>query len=125
MNAGPRFIKAAEESAASFNPRAGEIPLSQLQNSMSESKSESKFPLGNTVITRNAKARLTTFDILEALKRHHRGDWGDVGDRQENEKSLAEGGRLLSVYYSGDGLKFWIITEWDRSATTILMPEDY
>jgi hypothetical protein len=43
---------------------------------MSESKNENKFPLGETVITRNAKDRLTTFDVCDALKRHHRGDWG-------------------------------------------------
>ena len=88
-------------------------------------KNEGRFPLGKTVITRNAKARLTTFDVCEALKRHHRGDWGDVTDPQENERALVAGGRLLSVYYAGDGLKFWIITEGDRSATTVLMPEDY
>ena len=88
-------------------------------------KDEGRFPLGETVITSNAKSRLTTFDAIESLKRHHRGDWGDVADPKENERSLAEGGRLLSVYYTGDGLKFWIITEADRSVTTILLPEDY
>jgi hypothetical protein len=88
-------------------------------------KDEGRFPLGNTVITRNAKSRLTDFDAIESLKRHHRGDWGDVADPQENERSLAERGRLLSVYYTREGVKFWIITEADRSATTILLPEDY
>lgn len=84
-----------------------------------------KFPLGRTVITRNAKDHLKTVIIDEALKRHQRGDWGDVMDSRENEMALAEGDTLRSVYHADNGLKFWIITEWDRSYTTILMPEDY
>ena len=86
-----------------------------------------KFPLGQTVITPNALEQLTQDDVLGALKRHAVGDWGDVcpEDAQENELSLREGFRLLSVYQSTAGVKFWIITEADRSATTVLMPEDY
>ena len=86
-----------------------------------------KFPLGRTVITRNALGRLTNEDVQEALGRHVAGDWGEVcpEDHQENELSLREGYRLLSVYKSAAGEKFWVITEADRSATTVLMPEDY
>ena len=86
-----------------------------------------KFPLGQTVITSNALEQLTQDDVLGALKRHAAGDWGDVcpEDRQENELSLREGYRILSAYQSSAGVKFWIITEADRSATTVLMPEDY
>jgi hypothetical protein len=86
-----------------------------------------KFPLGQTVITPNALKQLTQDDVLGALTRHAAGDWGEVApeDRQENELSLREGFRLLSVYRSSAGAKFWIITEADRSATTVLMPEDY
>ena len=86
-----------------------------------------KFPLGQTVITRNALDVLPKADVIDALARHVTGDWGDVTehDRQENELSLAEGNRLFSVYHAMDGTKFWIITEWDRSATTVLLPEDY
>lgn len=75
----------------------------------------------------NAKDRLPEADVLAALRRHAAGDWGDVDehDRQENELSLKEGFRLLSVYHATDGTKFWIITEADRSATTILLSEDY
>ncbi len=88
---------------------------------------DNKFPLGQTVITPNALERLTQGDVLGALRRHAAGDWGDVcaEDRQENELSLREGFRILSVYHSAAGEKFWIITEADRSATTVLMPEDY
>ena len=86
-----------------------------------------KFLMGRLVATPNALNYLTQDDMLKALDRHRSGDWGDVceEDRQANERSLAEGSRLLSVYHSVKGVKFWIITEADRSATTILLPEDY
>ena len=86
-----------------------------------------KFALGQTVITPNALEQLTDADVLGALARHVAGNWGDVveEDRQANEQALIEGARLFSVYHSGSGVKFWVITEWDRSATTVLMPEDY
>jgi hypothetical protein len=86
-----------------------------------------KFPLGQTVITANANAVLSELDVIVALQRHQSGDWGDVDnhDRQMNEDSLRKSSRLFSVYYTAAGTKFWIITEWDRSATTVLLPEDY
>jgi hypothetical protein len=85
-----------------------------------------KFPLGDTVITANAQALLDPVDVQQGLSRHACGDWGEVcpEDREENDYSLRHGLRLLSVYRSKDK-RFWIITEWDRSVTTILMPEDY
>jgi hypothetical protein len=66
-------------------------------------------------------------DIPLALCRHASGDWGDVDEhgQHENELSLAQNLRLLSVYRDRCGVKFWIITEADRSATTILLPKDY
>ena len=87
----------------------------------------SKFPLGQAVATSTALVTLPAHDIATALDRHRRGDWGDVGkeDWQANERALKHGERLLSVYYAADGTKFWIITEWDRSLTTVLLPEDY
>lgn len=86
-----------------------------------------KFRLGRILSTPNALSRLTHEEIFRSLQRHQSGDWGDVDDhdRQENEVSLEQGFRLLSVYRSLDGTKFWIITEADRSITTVLMPEDY
>ena len=86
-----------------------------------------KFPLGQTVMTSNALEQLTQDDVLRALNRHAAGDWGDVcdDDRQANNRALTEGTRLLSVYHSATGVKFWIITEADRSVTTLLLPEDY
>ncbi|MDX1966539.1 MAG: hypothetical protein SFV23_05155 [Planctomycetaceae bacterium] len=83
-------------------------------------------PLGQVVITSNASLRLSTEEVLAALRRHAVGDWGDLcpEDAISNDQSLYEGGRLLSAYGDGD-YRFWIITEADRSVTTILLPEDY
>jgi len=63
----------------------------------------------------------------EFLARHQAGDWGDLGeeDRRENELSVREGFRILSAYHTKRGVKLWVITEADRSATTILTPEEY
>jgi hypothetical protein len=79
------------------------------------------------VATPGALEALSREEITEALSRHHRGDWGEVGpqDWQENEMSLREGFRLFSVYRTAKGEKFWVITEADRSATTILLPSEY
>ena len=65
--------------------------------------------------------------VMSSLTRHRRGDWGNLTDEdiQENELSLKEGYRLLSAYESEGLPKIWIITEADRSATTILFPDEY
>jgi hypothetical protein len=86
-----------------------------------------KFPLGQVVMTTNAARTLQDDEVGTALANHMHGDWGDVcpEDRAENERALANGGRLFSVYHDGSGVKFWIITEADRSATTVLLPDDY
>jgi len=85
------------------------------------------FPLGRLVGTRNVLQVIRPWEILDALKRHAKGDWGDLcaDDRSANNEALSEEGRLLSVYKTPSGTKFWIITEADRSATTILLPDDY
>ncbi len=86
-----------------------------------------KFPPGRVVITANAARELSQDDVSLALRRHLRGDWGEleVPDRESNERALLHGCRLLSAYSTSNGLRFWIITEPDRSATTVLLPEDY
>lgn len=85
------------------------------------------FPLGAVVITAHAHEVLNPADMPVALARHAAGDWGDLDpfDRQENDRSVVAGGRLLSAYTDRSGTRFWIITEADRSVTTVLLPEDY
>jgi len=85
------------------------------------------FRLGKIVATPNALSKLSQDDVLRGIQRHQSGDWGDVDahDREANDRALTESTRLFSVYHSAAGLKFWIITEADRSVTTVLMPEDY
>ena len=85
------------------------------------------FALGQIVITQGALAALTAKDAMLGLLRHSKADWGDVGpeDAQLNDAALNDGTRLLSAYRSSNGVRFWIITEADRSVTTILLPEEY
>ena len=88
---------------------------------------ESKFPLGQVVSTPAALETLNPEDMRNCLERHAAADWGDTcaEDREENEMSLHCGLRIFSVYRDRNGVKFWIITEADRSSTCILLPEDY
>lgn len=85
------------------------------------------FRLGRIVATPNALDHLSQDDILCGLQRHQAGDWGDLceEDRAANDQALTEGSRILSVYRGSNGTKFYIITEADRSVTTVLLPEDY
>jgi hypothetical protein len=71
-----------------------------------------------------ADAKVPIFDLLI---RHLRGDWGDLAesDRQQNELSVEAGLRILSSYLLPNQQTVWLITEWDRSATTFLLPGDY
>jgi hypothetical protein len=86
-----------------------------------------RFPLGQTVITQGALGALTTQDIVTGIRRHSSCDWGDVcpEDAQLNDAALSDGTRLLSAYKSLDGIRFWVITEADRSVTTFLLPSEY
>jgi hypothetical protein len=86
----------------------------------------SLFPLGQTVVTARALDLLRPDEIARALARHVQGDWGDLcrEDMQANEHALTQGGRLFSAYGQGAS-RFWIISEWDRSVTTVLVPGDY
>ena len=81
-------------------------------------------PLGQVAITPNALNVLSKDAVYPA--RHQAGDWGEVcdEDRGLNGEALKDGSRFLSVYRDGV-TKFWIITDVDRSATTVLLPEDY
>jgi hypothetical protein len=86
-----------------------------------------KFRLGRIVATANAVEVIPSADITAAITRHLAGDWGEMDgdDRQTNERALMQGGRLVSIYHSAKGVKFYLITEADRRVTTVLLPEDY
>jgi hypothetical protein len=86
-----------------------------------------KFSLGMVVSTPGALEAIPRWDIITALQKHKTGDWGCVSksDWDANEEALIEGDRLFSVYKSKGDNKFYIITEADRSATTILLPSEY
>lgn len=87
------------------------------------------FPLGRIVATPAALSALESAHTEPGnlLSRHHRGDWGCVHPEDEglNDEALKNGSRLMSVYPLATGQIIWIITEWDRSVTTLLLPEDY
>jgi len=81
------------------------------------------FETGKIFATPGVLAKISGNDIMKALRRHVYGDWGDLDDedKAENEFSV----KNLSSYTSSNGIKFWVITEADRSATTVLLPEEY
>lgn len=87
-----------------------------------------RFELGQIVATPGALELIarSKADPLTLISRHVRGDWGNVHpeDAAANERALKEGTRLLSSYQVG-GQKLWIITEANRSVTTLLLPEEY
>ena len=87
------------------------------------------FPSGRLVATPGALALLEQVNKspLEFLSRHLRGDWGDLcqKDKTENELSLKYDYRLMSSYQVSDAEKLWVITEADRSVTTLLLPAEY
>lgn len=87
----------------------------------------SRFPLGQLLATPGVLTEVPPEEISAALARHSMGDWGDLDkeDIDENNRALTDGSRLFSSYRSLSRVKFWIITESDRSATTVLLPSEY
>ena len=88
-----------------------------------------KFQLGNIVATPAAMQAIADSgqSPTDFLSRHVRGDWGEVcdEDKQLNDQAVTDGDRLLSAYRTLKNTRIWIITEADRSATTLLLPEEY
>ena len=85
-----------------------------------------RFPVGMTYATPGALA--LEVNLTRYLHRHHCGDWGDElcdEDKTANEQALKDGSRLLSCYRTPAGDRLYIITEWDRSVTTIMLPSEY
>ncbi|MCC4113898.1 hypothetical protein LLG90_00885 [Aromatoleum toluclasticum] len=92
--------------------------------------SQPRFPSGQVVMTAcvDGLIRQGRLNPAPYLRRHLHGDWGDLSadDRQLNDAALKSGeDRLFSSYQVTPGLKLWIITEWDRSVTTLLLPSEY
>ena len=96
---------------------------------MQQISKQPAFELGQIVATPGALAALKKAGQQpgEFLTRHVHREWGDLADedRRENEYSLEHGFRLLSAYKTNAGDRLWIITEADRSVTTLLLPEEY
>jgi hypothetical protein len=87
------------------------------------------FPLGQLYATPGAMDALSEAGqgAAEFLSRHQRGDWSEMceEDRRENEFSVDKRLRIFSAYHTSQGVKLWVITEADRSVTTILLPSEY
>ncbi len=88
---------------------------------------EVDFPLGRLLMTPGVQEAVPPSELMHALRRHARSDWGDLDrdDLNANTRAVKDGGRLLSAYHTKTGVKFWIITEADRSTTTALLPDEY
>jgi hypothetical protein len=88
-----------------------------------------RFPLGELVATSGAIEALEAEKLEpgKLLERHQSGDWGEVCDEDAalNEAAIEDGSRIMSVYQLSSGVKIWVITEADRSSTTILLPDEY
>lgn len=88
-----------------------------------------RFDLGMQVMTPGVRDVLNEAGHIppEFLLRHKHGDWGELDDEDviANDRALLHGSRLLSAYRTRLGEKLWVITEWDRSVTTLLVPADY
>ena len=86
-----------------------------------------RFPLGQVCTTHGVCDRIPIDEQVAALRRHALLDWGDVcsEDWDENDRSFRDGRRLLSVFHAKSSTTFWIITEADRTVTTLLLPDEY
>ncbi len=109
--------------------RCRQVEVSAKQSSIMEKETSRRIALGRVYMTPGAaRAMADAGDtVWTFLWRHQLGNWGDVNaeDKQANNNALANDGRLLSAYHTRTGVKLWVITEWDRSATTVALPEEY
>ena len=91
--------------------------------------SKALFSLGQVVATPGALAALEKAGQhpFVFLSRHVTGDWGNLvaEDKEENQRALEHGNRIFSSYLTAKNTKIWVITEWDRSVTTLLLPSEY
>ena len=86
------------------------------------------FSLGSVVATRGAPSELERLNVnpVELIGQHSLLDRGSLGsdDHEANARAVAEGSRILSAFVYG-GVNFWVITEWNRSQTTLLLSDEY
>jgi hypothetical protein len=100
-----------------------------MANDPRQSPHEPMFALGQVVATPGAMNAVSDLGIspLDLIHRHVTGDWGDLGtvDQQQNLLAIRSGLRVFSSYKLSASTKIWIITEADRSSTTLLLPDEY
>jgi hypothetical protein len=110
------------------------IALAEVHEKRPIAPMEAKVSPGQVVCTPGVLETFDRTDLILSLSRHLRGDWGDIAeaDKIANDDVLLSGGRLFSAYWINNtaafwikGEKLWIITEADRSATTLLLPSEY
>jgi hypothetical protein len=127
------YLAAYERAWRRYTDRPGEhtrqVLLAGEEILVRELLKPGKFDLGQMVMTPGARDAMGTAGHIppEFLLRHKHGDWGELDeeDKQANEEALRHGSRLVSAYRTRREDKLWVITEWDRSATTLLLPEEY
>lgn len=106
-----------------------EANIPQHQQDQSLAPVYQRFSLGQCVVTPGALVALifNRVEPYQLLARHVQGDWGDLTseDKALNDQAVTNGGRVLSAYSLTNGEKIWVITESDRSATTLLLPSEY
>lgn len=85
-----------------------------------------RFPRGRLLMSRGVADGVPMDEVIDCIRRHCEGDWGDVcdDDKAANERALVHGDRLLSAYVTSRG-RIYVITEADRSATTALFTHEY
>ena len=123
------YERARDSWEADPRPRSFAVLQTGMEILYRELGKPGKFALGQVVMTPGAMGALFAAQQVppEFLLRHQHGDWGDLcaEDQRENERALRVGSRLLSSYRTHADSKLWVITEWDRSVTTLLLPEEY
>ena len=126
-------LRAYERARARCELHATDANLARLsvmqQRLYQELLTPGRFALGQIVATPHSLSAIEEAGQIppEFVLRHQHGDWGDLDpeDKRINEEALRRGQRLLSAYHTRLGEKLWVITEWDRSVTTLLLPEEY
>lgn len=127
------LLAAYDRARETYTRAPGEHALAVLETGLQfliqELQRPGKFEMGHLVMTPGADEAIRAAQQVppEFLLRHKHGDWGELPeeDLRENEWSLVNGARLFSAYRTRTDEKLWVITEWDRSATTLLLPEEY